>query len=241
MTEDTRDLFYKNYADWKSWGGPEDLHHDTGEFEVEIRRAETPPGATVLEVGFGEGAFLDWARGCSYRIVGVDINPDMVHAAKRRGHEVYLGDARNLLQDFTEKFDAIVCLDVLEHLTLQEIVDLFSVLATVLKPEGRIVARFPNGASPFGRLYQHGDATHMTTLTGPLMDQIAMTAGMKVLGEYNAARPVRGTDRKGIKNNVLVRKLAFLTRDVFNAILSLLYFGRVVPFDPEMTVVIGRA
>lgn len=241
MPRDTRPLFYSRYIEWKAWGGVgHEPAHLVEEFEIEVRRAGLPPGAAILEIGFGGGEFLDWARAAGYRPTGIDINPGVVAAAQERGHEVHQGDAKEVLESYHETFDAIVCLDVLEHQTLPELVDYFSVLTSRLKQGGKIIARFPNGASPFGRLYQYGDATHMTVLTGALMNQLAMLSGMTVLGEYNAARSARGPGGRGLKDSVVARKLAYMMRDAVSSILSLIYFGRIVPFDPKMTVVIGQ-
>lgn len=241
MFHETRSLFYGRYVEWKSWGSDQDPAALKEMFEVEMSRAGVARGAAVLEIGFGSGAFLDWARESGYRTEGIEINPDLVAAAKDRGHAVDAGDPREILRDRGATYDAIVCLDVLEHQTLPELIEYLEVFSNCLKHNGKIVARFPNGGSPFGRLYQYGDATHMTVLTGPLMRQLAMVAGLKVIGEYNAARSNRGPGGGGIKNSVVARKITFLLRDAINAVLSLIYFGRIVPFDPNMTVVIAKA
>ena len=46
-------------------------------------------GLKLLEIGFGPGAFLGWARDSGAIVVGVDIQSELVAAACSRGFEAY--------------------------------------------------------------------------------------------------------------------------------------------------------
>jgi SAM-dependent methyltransferase len=95
-------------------------------------------GERVLDLGCGDGALsaklVD--RGC--RVVAVDSSPDQIVAAKARGLDARIIDARRL--DFEEEFDA-----VFSNAVLHWVGDIDRVLDGVgraLKPGGRFVGEF---------------------------------------------------------------------------------------------------
>jgi 2-polyprenyl-3-methyl-5-hydroxy-6-metoxy-1,4-benzoquinol methylase len=147
-----------------------------------------------------------------------------------------LGLPREVLDPAVDRFDLIVAFDVLEHLTVEEIVDLLRFAASLLNPGGRLLARFPNGASPFGAFYQTGDVTHVTVLSAGRIRQIGLSAGLSLVAAFNSARPVASHARR-----VLAQKARYVVRDLLETFIGRLYFGSVVPLDPNITVVLGKA
>lgn len=113
--------------------------------------------------------------------------------------------------------------------------DLLRSARGLLTPSGRVLARFPNEASPFGAFYQSGDVTHMTLLSSGSISQVAVAAGMRVVSIGNAARSMQG------RRNRLVRRAAYLARDMIEWTLGQIYFGQRVAFDPMLTVVLAPA
>jgi 2-polyprenyl-3-methyl-5-hydroxy-6-metoxy-1,4-benzoquinol methylase len=212
---DHRDTLYRTYASFKSWDGAAGPGDDTT-YAVEVMRAGLKPRSMILEIGFGEGRFLDWVAREGHNVTGVELIEDLVTSARRRGHKAFHGTAQSVLGATEDRFDLIVAFDVFEHLTADELLDLMRFAKTILAPDGRILARFPNGSSPFGIHIQYGDFTHMLALTAERMMQIAHAAGMKVTGVYNAARCKKG-----------------------GAVHGRLYFGHRIPLDPNLTVIIG--
>jgi 2-polyprenyl-3-methyl-5-hydroxy-6-metoxy-1,4-benzoquinol methylase len=200
-------------------------------FEREMARLGLSAGAAILEAGFGEGRFLDWARDQGYAVEGIEISASYVEAARARGHDVFLCDAADFGSHCRFMYDAIVCFDVLEHLTADEIVAFFHSTKRALAPGGAILARFPNGASPFGRLYQHGDATHVSILTALKIDQLAFVAGLEVSNVFNAARAVRCGRLLGIPARIRKALAAAIEWTV-----GQIYFGARQPLDPNLVV-----
>ena len=78
---------YANYAAWKAWDGASaptdrDLRYFAAEFgDMPLR------GLRVLEIGFGNGGFLAFAKGEGAVVAGIEINAAMCEAARRRGFE----------------------------------------------------------------------------------------------------------------------------------------------------------
>jgi 2-polyprenyl-3-methyl-5-hydroxy-6-metoxy-1,4-benzoquinol methylase len=235
MSQDWRLQFYDDYLAFKSWDDERTAVLDEI-FAIEAGRAGITPPAAALEIGFGPGHFLDWAAAKGYRTTGVEIIASLVESAARRGHRALLGLPREVLDPAVDRFDLIVAFDVLEHLTVEEIVDLLRFAASLLNPGGRLLARFPNGASPFGAFYQTGDVTHVTVLSAGRIRQIGLSAGLSLVAAFNSARPVASHARR-----VLAQKARYVVRDLLETFIGRLYFGSVVPLDPNITVVLGKA
>jgi 2-polyprenyl-3-methyl-5-hydroxy-6-metoxy-1,4-benzoquinol methylase len=234
MSQDSRSHFYNDYIAFKSWDDKRPAVLDEI-FAIETGRAEIWPPAAALEVGFGSGHFLDWAAAKGYRTTGVEIIAPLVDSAAQRGHRALLGLPRDVLNPAVDRFDLIVAFDVFEHMTVEEILDFLRLASSLLNPQGRLLARFPNGASPFGAYYQSADITHVTILSASRIRQIGLSAGLGLVAAFNAARPVAGTAR-----GVLAQKARYLVRDAIEAFIGRLYFGRVVPLDPNITVILSK-
>lgn len=84
--------------------------------DCEFRHLPKRPvgGGTLLEMGFGSGAFLDIARYCGWTVTGVDPDGTVVDAARSRGFDVHQGGIE-VFDDLTEQFDVIVMSHVIEH------------------------------------------------------------------------------------------------------------------------------
>ena len=236
MIKDLQEQLNKNYQKRKLWFGKNKFQDQSEIFSIETERARIKKGDRLLEIGFGEGLFLDWGKYAGFDIAGVEINRDFYALAKERGHKVYLGNVKEVLSDSDKRFDGIFLFDVLEHLTLEEISDLFNFFQTILAEKGKIVVRVPNGGSPFGRFLQHSDATHVTVLTGSKIQDIAQLSGLEVKRIYNGARTKRG----GIHKNWILKWIAYGLRDIIQLAIGYLYYGENIPLDPNLTVLVGH-
>jgi SAM-dependent methyltransferase len=113
-----------------------------------VRRDVVPflkPDSRILEVGCGTGATLGFLKqqGLCRWAGGVEFVPDAAEQARRVADRVWQGDAETLdLEIAAGSLDAVLCLDVLEHL-----VDPWRMaerLVTLLAPGGVFVASLPN-------------------------------------------------------------------------------------------------
>jgi SAM-dependent methyltransferase len=228
--------FYDNYNRWKSWSGNPDVGLYSERYAREMRRAGLKPGSVVLELGFGDGAFLDWARDNGYNVYGVEITQACIENALKRDHRVTLGSIDNALTTFGHQFDAIVAFDVLEHINKKGLAQVFNEASEALVNGGVFITCFPNGASPFGRYYQNSDLTHETALTDGMLGQLGLTTGFEVQGAYNAARPIFGR-RPYLAPFKLVLSLV---RALIEILIGYTYYGQKIPLDPVMTVIMQK-
>lgn len=71
--------------------------------------------SVVLEMGCGDGFWLEVLRNLGYRnVVGIDISPAALEVAAQKGLNVRLGDLYHLEVD--DVFDVVLLCDTLEHL-----------------------------------------------------------------------------------------------------------------------------
>jgi len=93
----------------------------------------------LLEIGCGNGFFLEKISSLDMNVEGVDINKDAVASCKARGLKV---EAANVF-DITKSYDMVVLFQVLEH--MENAKELFEYLATKLvRPGGYIIIAVPD-------------------------------------------------------------------------------------------------
>jgi len=223
---DSSDL-YRDYVAFKGWeaestgGAPE-------EYAALIAFSGLESGR-LLDIGFGRGELLDWAKERGFETAGVELIPELVDRARARGHQA----VTELSELAGSEFHVITAVDVLEHLSLDQLQTLLREVVNRLAPGGAFVARFPNGQSPFSGLHQHGDLTHVRYLTPGALRQVADGAGLSLAAAGNFRPLPRGL--RGLK-----RRAGYVVRDVIELVLGLVYFGHRVPMDPNVVVVLRR-
>jgi SAM-dependent methyltransferase len=234
MTNDTRwlDRLYGDYDAWKGWSASTVSHVDQAMMNIEIARARTAPPGRVLEIGFGTGAFLLHLQSKGFDCWGVERRSAHDAALSQRGLTIVNGDLGDLP---AEHFDLVCAMDVLEHLTKDQLLDTLESVHRILKPGGRFLARFPNGASPFGAMYQSADLTHLTVLSISAFAQACSVTGLRAIGGWNAAVSWRASGVRAV-----VKPLLILARRVFEYVIGAVYFGERRPLDAIVTVCAER-
>ncbi|MBI1182695.1 methyltransferase domain-containing protein [bacterium] len=103
----------------------------------------------VLDVGCGNGNISLFLGEKGYDVKGIDISPDAIEVAKKRNPYTNVSfEVRpaEQLRDNGERYKAIVCSEVLEHLDEPE--KLVAVLHDILTDDGVLVVTVPNGYGP---------------------------------------------------------------------------------------------
>jgi 2-polyprenyl-3-methyl-5-hydroxy-6-metoxy-1,4-benzoquinol methylase len=102
----------------------------------------------IIEIGCGNGNNCYQLAKMGYDVTGIDISEETIANAKKKHQLPNLKfecrSAENV--DTTQKFDAIVCSEVIEHLYDPDIV--VSHLQNILKDGGKAVINVPNGFGP---------------------------------------------------------------------------------------------
>jgi 2-polyprenyl-3-methyl-5-hydroxy-6-metoxy-1,4-benzoquinol methylase len=228
-----------SYADWKHWEAGDfarfsPLH--SVYYAQELARAglavNTP--LDILELGFGNGSFLGWARERGHRLTGIETLAPALARARAAGIA-----CSERLEDLPEaqRFDAVVAFDVFEHIPKPALETAVTLIAQRLNRGGVLMARFPNGGSPFGLHYQAGDLTHVTALATGAVTQLAAMSGLELVYCGAPCLPVRGV---GVARG-LRRALQRTVRAVLEALARQVYFdGAQVCLSPNLLIVLRR-
>ena len=116
----------------------------------------------VIDIGCGRGEFLELLRVQGVEAFGVEIDLDLVEECRRRGLDVQHVDALSALDSKAdESLGGIVLIQVIEHLTPQEALDLVALAYRKLRPGGLLVIETVNPQSLY--VFAHAfyvDPTH---------------------------------------------------------------------------------
>jgi len=101
-----------------------------------------PPGAKVLEVGCGEGAFSEYL--CQHHDVwGIEPFAEAADVARTRLNHVLTGTFEQVADQLPrDYFDVVVCNDVIEHMTDHDA--FLRNVQAVMRPGAHIVGSLPN-------------------------------------------------------------------------------------------------
>ncbi len=123
---------------WLAWLTP----IKRGELESAGRHLpKARPGQSLLDVGCGNGIFLDFARHAGWQAQGIDFDAEAVACCIRKGLAVQKGGIE-ILADQKECFDWITLSHVIEH--VHNPVGLLQACHHLLKPGGGLWIETPN-------------------------------------------------------------------------------------------------
>ncbi len=138
--------------------------------------------ARIVELACGSGAMLYFLEQAGYRnIAGVDVSEEQITVAARLGISTA---ACATLQEFLAEqgdasVDAVLAIDILEHFTRPEVMELLAEVRRVLKPGGRCIAHVPNSDGLFGMRIRYGDFTHELAFNPSSARQVFRVAGFR--------------------------------------------------------------
>lgn len=164
-------------------------HADGGEIErrarVISRLARRSSGGMLLDVGFGDGRFLDAACRLGWKTMGTEVALSAASRAARR-HRRIVGDLETLRQG--PIFDVITFFDVLEH--LREPADVVRQACARLREDGLIVITMPNVrgtasllAASHWRYYDFGAYGHIHHWSPRHVRELVRRAGFEAVYE----------------------------------------------------------
>jgi 2-polyprenyl-3-methyl-5-hydroxy-6-metoxy-1,4-benzoquinol methylase len=232
---------YEHYETWKGWDQDNFAKLDNlskATISAELRFLPTFPSeeSTILEIGFGQGSFLAYAKNFSWRIIGVEINEKLIDVASKAG---FVCKRPNDLDSIPEAtFDLIVAFDVLEHIPNTEIIKFLSNIWHLLKPEGCLIARFPNGDSPFSLPLQNGDPTHLNHIGSGKIKFYAQTLNFELPYVGPSALPIRNVGPFRMAHRIITYPL----KRLLNLLIRVIFFPTVqIEFiSPNMTAVFKK-
>lgn len=147
----------------------------------------------VLDVGCGSGVFAAaMAERCA-QVLGVDANPRAISYARQTFRHGSLAFRHGLLDELAlpeVSFDKVTVLEIIEHVYLEQVNELFRSLYRLLSPGGEVLVTTPNyrgtwpviewAADRFSRAAQMDSAQHVTRFHRGLLIHCLRDAGFEV-------------------------------------------------------------
>lgn len=175
-------MSYENYVEWKGWDGDDFSRYTAKEalfYQAELGHVVTgTPGCrpSIVEIGFGNGSLLGWLRDKGAIATGIEVQDDLKTRARQAGFPVI--DTLAAIPD--GEADMVIALDVFEHIPYPDLQRLCADIHRALKPGGHLIARFPNGDSPFSMRFQNGDETHVLHIGDAMIGKLMRVTGFSV-------------------------------------------------------------
>jgi 2-polyprenyl-3-methyl-5-hydroxy-6-metoxy-1,4-benzoquinol methylase len=96
----------------------------------------------VLDIGSGDGFFIDSITNQVKQAIGIDTNAEAIRRAKRKGLDAILTNIEDFSKENMRKFDIVCCFHVIEH--LERINAFLKAAISCLKPDGTLILSAPN-------------------------------------------------------------------------------------------------
>ncbi len=130
------------------------------EFAFALRALADARPKTVLDVGTGTTAWPHLLRNCGFVVTAVDNVRDFWPEGMINRHWTILDvDIVNGADALTERYDAITCISVLEH--IEDHAKAVANMAHLLAPGGILILTTPYSAQhPYPNVYEHPDAVY---------------------------------------------------------------------------------
>ena len=121
----------------------------------------------IGELACGHGSFLHWLKSRGFaNVAGVDSSPEQIALARQAAASVEHEDVnRWLAHRPPSSFAALVAIDLAEHLSKDDFMELLRAAHSALASDGCLILRLPNGDSPFLGRNLFNDITHIWTYT----------------------------------------------------------------------------
>jgi len=144
----------------------------------------------VLDLGCGDGVFLQLLNDSGFDSHGVDSNDEMVRQAHARGTEATHADVFEFLDGGErESFDAIVTFQLVEHLRPRDLSRLLKLCRRTLRPGGVAIIETLNPHTLTAHKWFAMDPTHQRFVFPELLSILAETEGL-IVDHWRGLNPV---------------------------------------------------
>jgi len=119
------------------------------DFITDFLKSSLPANANILDVGCGNGVISRHLGRFGFRVTGIDVSEKAIDKAKSLNQFSNVKFMRKSAEDLIAegiKYDAIICSEVLEHLSDPD--TLLEVLNKSLSRNGKLIITVPNGKGP---------------------------------------------------------------------------------------------
>ena len=154
-------------------------------------------GGEILDLGSGNGEWLEILKTEGYEAKGIDNNSVMVDRAEKIGLNVISADILAYLKNLPDKsLSAVTGFHIIEHLNLNKLINLIDESLRVLKPKGIIIFETPNPENlTVGAYSFYTDPTHNRPL---VPDTVSFLLEQRGFGSIETKRLHKYTDYNNV-------------------------------------------
>lgn len=176
------------------------------EFERYLRWIH--PSDRVMDIGSGEGRFLEVLRRRNIDAFGVDLNDALAGRAQAKGLHVLRKDALAALQDDIAGVTVFSMMDFVEHIPLRVLLEILEKISCI--PGAKIVLQTPHLDSLIGMKFWFHMPSHVTPLHPFFLRRVLAQHGFGILDEWSGYGHLPW---KGLRRRLTIRFL----RSVFGS------------------------
>lgn len=194
--------------------------------------------SALLDMGCGFGSLIYTLKKKGYtNLKGIDLSEGQVKVAHELGlTEIELQDLLPYLKNNKNTFDVITGIDIIEHFSKDELVEVLTCVKDALKPNGTAIFRTPNLDAPFATLFSNGDFTHENYINYSSANQLMLSMGFKNIQVLNSIMETQGFFKE------LFRKLTWAVMKTF---IKLLIFStarttNAMVFSPNLIIKVTK-
>ena len=170
-------------------------------FQAKYARLFTEGSGPVLDIGCGQGVFLELLRDRDVDAVGVDHSEEAFMACRRKGLNMRKTDAFSFLTENGYRFDGIFASHFIEHFSPPDTLRLFELCHNSLKPKGLLAVVTPNTADlTVMTQWFWLDPTHVRPYPLELVKSLFNQAGFMIetAGEDRQTALARGKKQRAV-------------------------------------------
>jgi len=119
------------------------------DFIANVLHTSLPPNGRILDVGCGNGVISRHLGRLGFKVLGIDVSEKTIATARSLTNDPKVQFQKKSAEELVasgEKYDAVICSEVLEH--LNDPGALLRVLYNTLTDNGKLIVTVPNGQGP---------------------------------------------------------------------------------------------
>lgn len=205
MSDELSDVLYRDYVrgfkgrDSTSVGGLPATKAAWLDWRLLPLLSHLTRDASILKIGCGDGQLLSFLTSRGFRdLQGVDLCEDQVAIARSRGLNVSCGDLFDALNEIKGSADAIIAIDLIEHLDRTQLPTFGRLVWRALRPGGMLLLQTPNGEGRYAGHVIYGDLTHRVIFNASSLGQFLRAFEFKDVSVHETGpipQGMRGTIR----------------------------------------------